>query len=163
MNILKNQREFTLDAQKEMVQKENENFTQLLSRRQLVIASVFSQAQILSLTPTKGMFVPCDREGRVLTKPDTTCTREGSNGECQCGEEAVKDCRDLNRKWLEAERAVRFKGFRVEKLNGGLSTITNGVVNIFWHSVEKGWYLSHGIKILEDIVEFKLELTTPTS
>jgi len=40
-----------------------------------------------------------------IEKPDVTCLRN-EKGFCQCGEESVKDCRDMKWQWQQAESKV---------------------------------------------------------
>lgn len=68
-------------------------------------------AGFLSQPLDLSMFVPLDKNGDILEKPDLTCKRNESKGNCQCGEESVKDCRELWLEWTEAEDSVIFKGF----------------------------------------------------
>lgn len=153
MNVIKGQVQFTLDAQKEMEVIPGESFSDTLTRRGAIINNVFRNANILNLPPTKGMFVPCDREGSILLLPGSAPIYTHSD------EYIVK--------YREAEKAVRFKGFFLSEDKDTLPTdvksITNGVVNIFWYTEEKGWYLSHGVRTIEDLVSYQLELTEPTS
>jgi hypothetical protein len=63
------------------------------------------------------MFVPCDKDGNFLEEPDLTCKRPESKGNCQCGEESVKDCREWWNEYQVAKQRVLFEGFEyVEQL-----------------------------------------------
>lgn len=53
-----------------------------------------------SLLQSKGIYFE-----NPIQKPDVTCLRN-EEGFCQCGEESVRDCRDLKWKWQESQKKV---------------------------------------------------------
>ena len=86
---------------------------------------VYKWAKFLGQKPSLGMFVPCDEEGNILEEPDLTCKRPISNGICQCGEESVKDCRDLWYKYQQALSRVIFEGFELDIVTEKYTSIKN--------------------------------------
>ena len=56
--------------------------------------------QFYSLLYSNGLYFE-----NPIEKPDVTCLRN-EKGFCQCGEESVKDCRDIKWQWKEAESKV---------------------------------------------------------
>lgn len=93
--------------------------SKLINDSEILSRLLISYAYFLKQTLTLGMFVPCDADGNVLEEPDLTCKRPESKGNCQCGEESIKDCREWWSEWLDAKSRVLFKGFSLEciKLN----------------------------------------------
>jgi hypothetical protein len=70
-------------------------------------------ANFLSQKLELWMFVPCklvDGVWVVLEYPDLTCKRPESKGNCTCGEESVKDCREWWQEYQEAKDRVLFLG-----------------------------------------------------
>jgi len=54
------------------------------------------------------MFVPCWKDGKLLSEPDVQCLRSGT---CQCGEEQVSDCRDWKYEYRKAKERCLFSGW----------------------------------------------------
>jgi len=92
------------------------SFTQMLIAK--FVKDCIAYANFLKKPLEKWMFVPCklvDGVWVVLEKPDLTCKRPESNGNCQCGEESVKDCREWWNEYQQAKERCLFDGFEVVK------------------------------------------------
>lgn len=85
-------------------------------------------SEFISQPLTLGMFVYCDLDGNVLEEPDLSCKRPESKGNCQCGEESVKDCREWWNEYQEAKERVLFKGFELISTTYS-DTVSNGIIN----------------------------------
>ena len=108
------------------------------------------------------MLVPCGKDGLPLEKP----SKMYSSG-------LTFNSKKLTKKGAEYKKAkerVLFEGFEIEtipRLKGfreDMKTVLlkhNGIplCNVFWHKESKGWYLSNGIKTVEDLVSYGLTLT----
>lgn len=95
-----------------------------------------SCANFLSQPLTLQMFIPCDLEGNVLKEPDLTCKRPNSNGNCQCGEESVKDCREWWNEWTTAKEKVLFSGFELIYNTDMLKVISDKEMKIYFSENE---------------------------
>lgn len=97
-------------------------------------------AKFLKQPLTLGMFVPCvDNEPFNYSK----------HGNAE--------------QFEKAKEKVLFEGFEIHELSNGETkrlTSPNGVFNIAWYNLEKGWYLSNGVEgmIIEDLLKYDLEI-----
>jgi hypothetical protein len=148
--FLKGMVQFTKAAKEDMKKRKDEEFNETLSRRGRLIESVFAQAELLDTPVKQGLFIPCDLEGNILPLP----AEHLENRNLYYQELKI---------YQEALKRVLFKGFYIEeskpdKFGNTIKAITNGVVYVYWHNVDRGWYVSHGIYKVEDLAKFNLEL-----
>lgn len=62
--------DFVLNARLDMEKLPNEDFRETISRRGVLIESMFNYANFLKQPLELGMFVPCDEDGNILEEPD---------------------------------------------------------------------------------------------
>lgn len=96
------------------------------------------------------MFVPCDEDGNVLEVPK------------YYGEKYTDDIPEkeliLHEEFVQAKERCLFDGFKIN--DDELSICDeNSIIHLFWNYVGK-WNIAHGIKTIEDLVTYNLELTT---
>ena len=77
--------------------------------------SIYHYAIFLKQRLELWMFVPCDKDGNVMTKPKISCA---TCDECTCSMDYVKA-------WDEAKARCLFKGFRIENY-----TLTNDIIGL---------------------------------
>ena len=117
----------------------------------------YRYANLLKQHLEKWMFVPCDGEWNVLEEP------ERWNDYLEFPESF-----DGNKEWYDfyayqqAKERCLFEGFEILEhsyLPDDKSIVLDGIINVFWHNNITGWKLSTGVKTIEDLVKYNLQLT----
>ena len=124
--------------------------TQNTSARRL--SEIIGYATFLKRPLTIGMFVPCDDDGNVLELYTKTESEQSAD--------AINRCRFISKeesKWNKAQSKVVFEGFATSEAGGAICD-KSGIFNIFW-LIDNNWKLSKGIKTIEDLVSYNLDLT----
>jgi hypothetical protein len=98
-------------------------------------------AQFLKTPLSLGMFIPCDEDGNVLITPTEFNPIYWSE------------------QYKKAKEKVLFKGFEVKNHSNFKKSIgkKSNIFHVFWYQDDR-WVLSKGIKIIEDLARFNLEL-----
>lgn len=106
-------------------------------------------ANLLNQPLELGMFVPCCVEGEILNYNEI--------------KQSVIDGTETWDIWENAKERVIFEGFFISNSIDSRpttdKTISNGVIHVFWYTDIKQWYLSNGLKKIEDLVKHNLTLT----
>jgi len=107
-------------------------------------------ARFLDQPLTLGMFVPCKKVNGVwvvLEKPECSLGNKCASPPCV--------------EYQEAKYRVLFEGFEIkDHKNHKTIKLKDADFNVFWNKgCELGWYLSIGIKTIEDISKYNLQLT----
>lgn len=116
-------------------------------------------AKFLKQPITIGMFVPTDLEGNVLEEPKEP--KYGSLADDWINEQyRVKVA-----KYQQAKDRVLFQGFKLENDDNAKSNYSkyiglDGVLLVYWFdSITQTWEISIGLKIVEDLVIYGIQLT----
>ena len=114
------------------------------------MSSCSKYANFLKQPLTLGMFIPCDDDSNILEEPLLNC-----NKKCPFKGDYSKCCKFelFNR----AQSKVIFEGFAISEAGGAICD-KSGIFNIFW-LIDNNWKLSKGIKTIEDLVSYNLDLT----
>ena len=88
------------------------------------------------------MFIPCDEDGNILITPTEFNPIYWSE------------------QYKKAKENVLFEGFEVKNHSNFKKSIgtKSNIFHVFWYQ-DGRWVLSKGIKIIEDLARFNLELT----
>lgn len=123
-----------------------------------ILWKIYDYAEFLKKPLKLGMFVPCDVMGNVLEKPDFW----DANGYPYNNNLSQEYCNDKIEQYQKAEDEVIFKGFQIEYLGEDkLKTISTlgGILTVYWWNDYLNEYkLSRGVKIIQDLVEYGLEI-----
>lgn len=94
------------------------------------------------------MFVPCDDKGNILKHPIKPLHTD------------TKPHKMLLDEWVKAKERVLFKGFKIVKnhIHQRLITTNDNKLTVFVYKKETDWYPSHGLKTIEDLIQYNLEL-----
>ena len=79
------------------------------------LVKIYHYATFLKQRLEIWMFVPCDAEGNIMTKPKISCA---TCNECTCSMDYVKA-------WEQAKERCLFKDFRIENY-----TLTNDIIGL---------------------------------
>ena len=125
-----------------------------LLQRQLFVDPVMNYAQFLKTPLNLGMFVPCDEDGNVLEEPIEyqDYLKIGQQGIMHWGLNVYNQ----SKKYQKAEEKVLFNGFK--KKDGLSISDEHSIFHPFWN-YEGVWKISKGIKTIEDLIPYNLELT----
>ena len=127
-------------------------------------------AKFLELFPQIWMFVPCklvDGVWVVLEESKNKPQAYDSSGNkidyaIEKGDYVLGGDEQFE-EYRQAKERCLFDGFFVidegDILPRDVKSIRNSAVHIFWYNTVKGWYLSHGIRTIEDLTIYDLELT----
>lgn len=104
-----------------------------------------------------GMFVPCDDDGNVLTKPSFECDCRSVFDTEMCGN--YFECEEYNK----AKEKVLFEGFGYKQKSGYASVSFNGI-EIFWYNNtcnvgENPWNKTEEFNLIEDLLSIRYGLT----
>lgn len=127
------------------------------------LAEIYNYAIFLKLPLELWMFIPCDDDGNVLEKPKFYYTTEALCS-LKIGVE-LNTAMEINReveKHQQAKEKCLFNGFEVKIYDSQLQSINSlNILDIYWKSKEYGkeWYLSKGLRTINDLVNYGLELT----
>ena len=112
----------------------------------------YRYATFLKRPLTLGMFVPCDDDSNVLEEPEF---HEPNN------ENEIGDYDELRYQYQQAQSKVIFDGFECVEMFKRDKVITfKGVINVFyWRYEHQSWKISKGIKTIEDLIRYNLDLT----
>jgi len=110
--------------------------------------------EILSSEPTVGMFVPANHLGEPILPPDVR-DYKGSDEQ-----QYYNDLMDYD----NACDRVIFEGFEIYSWGDRLTIGFGNVIHVFWKELEndllgKGFTKSYGVKTLEDLLKYNLEVT----
>ena len=113
--------------------------------------TVFKYATFLKQPLKLGMFVPCDEKGNVLE--DIT------------GQGMIPYYVEKVHSFLTAKQKVLFKEFSIEEQESNNFSIRdeNNILNVMWKFENENWTPAKGIKTIEDLVFFNLELSDTVS
>ena len=125
------------------------------------VNKVVAYAEFLKQSLKLQMFVACDEDDEILF-PITL------GGQRIIYDEFVHDSTmDKVKEYDEAEKRVLFKDFRIIENNSKSHPKTvqfQNLLNPFWFLTEtNSWHISKGLKTLEDLIEFKLDLSDAVS
>lgn len=109
-------------------------------------------AQLLKQEPELWMFVPCDEDGKVISKPDFKFRSSERWG--------VSEVTPQWNKYQTAKQRCLFEGFEVVEDNGfGRKVISlDKVLNMFWWDA-RTWVLSKDVRTISYLTKFNLPLT----
>ena len=122
---------------------------------------IMKYANFLKQPLKLGMFIPCDENTDILEipidiyyKPDFNCQKFPQ----ECYPSDIENY-DL------AINEVLFKGFSIEEhqLNNYSVREENNILNVMWKFENENWRPANGIKTLEDLVQFNLDLSDTVS
>ena len=118
--------------------------------------AIISYANFLKTPLNLGMFVPCDENDNILEKPEFYYKQENlkhlKGMQLLIAEETNKRVSE----YQKAKEKVLFNRF---KIKDGLSiSDEHSIFHPFWN-YEGVWKISKGIKTIEDLIPYNLELT----
>jgi hypothetical protein len=114
-----------------------------------VTNSIFNYANFLKQPLKLSLFVPCDEYDNVLEEPEYSVVNYGFSSI------GIDFFEKEKLQYQQALSRVIFEGFDVKD---GLTVCDeNSILHIFWN-YEGKWVLSKGLKTIEDLVKFNLEL-----
>jgi len=143
--------DFVLE-QKEILKVSSNNFVDCVKFR----GNVECYANFLKKPLELGMFIPCDEDGNVLVEPKNDMIWEGVE---------VENFRHSNKikQYQQAKDKVLFKGFELMEHSTMIpkqkSVVYKELFHVFWQNELTEWYLSKGIKTIEDLIPYNLTLT----
>ena len=111
-------------------------------------------ANFLKQPLTLGMFVPCDENGNILEEPLPIHTYRLEVEDYEYDDNEVLQ-------YQQAQSKVIFDGFECVEMFKRDKVITfKGVINVFyWRYEHQSWKISKGIKTIEDLIRYNLDLT----
>jgi len=103
-------------------------------------------ANFLSQPLTLSMFIPCVDNVPLEIPIETICGVE-----------------KYTESYNKAKENVLFEGFFTsdgkDTKPTDVKSVTNGIMHVFWYNNIENWYLSRGLKTIEDLIQYNLTLT----